>query len=216
MKRNLYFLFLLLSFILLGCGGDIKISIYTRDLSEVADSKENIIYTNANMIVESLDDEKDIEFLRQNLNGFSNEHAVQYNYSTSLSFDIKVPIVSDENSINFSKDLLSLICKKNNDEINCYLKYNKNLISKIQSYIYSAHYQSIDLSEFKLKLEINNDERKNRYFTSYSSYVNGTPYPFVHEDPLNERDRISLEVSEIFTNYISSLHASNYPLFTIK
>ena len=116
---------------MLGCGGDIKISIYTRDLSEVADSKENIIYTNANMIVESLDDEKDIEFLRQNLNGFSNEHAVQYNYSTSLSFDIKVPIVSDENSINFSKDLLSLICKKNNDEINCYLKYNKNLIEKL-------------------------------------------------------------------------------------
>ena len=216
MKKKFYLIFLLISFLLIGCGGDIKISVYTRDLSDVTAAKESVIYTNVNMIVESLDDENDIEFLRSNLNGFSNEQIVQYNYSSSLSFDIKVPIVTDEENIDYSKDLLMLICEKNNGKTDCYLKYNKVLISKIQNYIYDAHYQSIDLSKFKLKLEINNDERKNIFFTSYSSYVNGKSYPFTHEEFLSERDRISLEVSEIFASYISNLYESNYPLFSIK
>ena len=95
MKKISFFLLGLLSLLFISCGGDIKISIFTRDLSDVMNSREEVLYTNVNLIVEGLDDENDIEFLRRNLNGFSNEHKVDYNYSTSLSFDIKAPILKD-------------------------------------------------------------------------------------------------------------------------
>ena len=91
MKKISFFLLGLLSLLFISCGGDIKISIFTRDLSDVMNSREEVLYTNVNLIVEGLDDENDIEFLRRNLNGFSNEHKVDYNYSTSLSFDIITP-----------------------------------------------------------------------------------------------------------------------------
>ncbi|MCR5762662.1 MAG: hypothetical protein K6G00_04685 [Treponema sp.] len=216
MRKYLYLLVLSACFFIAGCGGDINFSIYTRDLSDVMSSRENVIYTKVNMIVESLEDKNDIEFLRKNLNGFSNEQQVEYNYSTSLSFDIKVPIIKEGTNIDFSKDILIIYGKNNSGKTDYYLKYNKELFSKINSYIYETHYQNIDLHKFKLKFEMNNDERKPVSFVTYSSYVNGKPYPFSHEETLEERGRVTFEVSEIFAKLICDSDNSDYPLFTIK
>ena len=84
MRKLIRFFPLTICFLLLGCTGDIKVSIFTRDLSDVMSSKENVLYANVNLIVESLKDANDIEFLRNNLNGFSNEQFIKYNYSDSL------------------------------------------------------------------------------------------------------------------------------------
>ena len=84
-------------------------------MQDVLASRNEVIYTNVNIIVESLQDENDISFLRNCLNGFSNEHIIEYNYSTSLSFDIKVPIIRDGTNLDFSKDLLIIEGKNNND-----------------------------------------------------------------------------------------------------
>ena len=83
-------------------------------------------------------------------------------------------------------------------------------------FIYNSHYQNINLSEFKIKLEINNDERKNLNIKTYSSYVNGNAYPFTYKQVLNERDRLTFEISEVFSKYIAKTDKANYPIFLIK
>lgn len=216
MKKISFFLLGLLSLLFISCGGDIKISIFTRDLSDVMNSREEVLYTNVNMIVEGLDDENDIEFLRRNLNGFSNEHKVDYNYSTSLSFDIKAPILKDCAEFDNSNYLIVITGKKDKDKTDYYLQYNQELFWRINNYIYNTHYQNIELKQFKIKLEINNDERKPVNLITYSSYVSGKSYPFTHQETLNERDRINVELSEIFGDYISSMDDEQYPIFSIE
>ena len=216
MKKISFFLLGLLSLLFISCGGDIKISIFTRDLSDVMNSREEVLYTNVNLIVEGLDDENDIEFLRRNLNGFSNEHKVDYNYSTSLSFDIKAPILKDGAEFDNSNYLIVITGKKDKDKTDYYLQYNQELFWRINNYIYNTHYQNIELKKFKIKLDINNDERKTVTLTTYSSYVNGKSYPFAHQETLNERDRINMELSEIFGKYISSIGDELYPIFSIE
>lgn len=216
MKKISFFLLGLLSLLFISCGGDIKISIFTRDLSDVMNSREEVLYTNVNMIVEGLEDENDIEFLRRNLNGFSNEHKVDYNYSTSLSFDIKAPILKDDAEFDNSNYLIVITGKKDKDKTDYYLQYNQELFWRINNYIYNTHYQNIELKKFKIKLDINNDERKTVTLTTYSSYVNGKSYPFAHQETLNERDRINMELSEIFGKYISSMDDELYPIFSIE
>lgn len=216
MKKISFFLLGLLSLLFISCGGDIKISIFTRDLSDVMNSREEVLYTNVNMIVEGLDDENDIEFLRRNLNGFSNEHKVDYNYSTSLSFDIKAPILKDGAEFDNSNYLIVITGKKDKDKTDYYLQYNQELFWRINNYIYNTHYQNIELKQFKIKLEINNDERKPVNLITYSSYVSGKSYPFTHQETLNERDRINVELSEIFGDYISSMDDEQYPIFSIE
>ena len=216
MKKISFFLLGLLSLLFISCGGDIKISIFTRDLSDVMNSREEVLYTNVNLIVEGLDDENDIEFLRRNLNGFSNEHKVDYNYSTSLSFDIKAPILKDGAEFDNSNYLIVITGKKDNGKSDYYLQYNQELFWRINNYIYNTHYQNIELKQFKIKLEINNDERKPVNLITYSSYVSGKSYPFTHQETLNERDRINVELSEIFGDYISSMDDEQYPIFSIE
>lgn len=216
MKKISFFLLGLLSLLFISCGGDIKISIFTRDLSDVMNSREEVLYTNVNMIVEGLDDENDIEFLRRNLNGFSNEHKVDYNYSTSLSFDIKAPIMKDGAEFDNSNYLIVITGKKDKDKTDYYLQYNQELFWRINNYIYNTHYQNIELKKFKIKLDINNDERKPVNLITYSSYVSGKSYPFTHQETLNERDRINVELSEIFGDYISSMDDEQYPIFSIE
>lgn len=216
--KNLFRLLALVGcLIFVSCGGDIKISIFTRDLSDVILSKENVIYTKANMIVEGLEDESDIYFLQQNLNGFSNSHSVEYNYSTSLSFDIKIPIFIEGTKIDTSNDLLLIIGKKNGNKTDFCLKYNKELYNRINNYIYDKHWQNIELKNFKLKFDMNNDERKNSTITSFSSYINGKAYPFEHKEVLKERDNIVIEISEIFSKCISEMDNNMvYPVFSIE
>ena len=216
MKKISFFLLGLLSLLFISCGGDIKISIFTRDLSDVMNSREEVLYTNVNMIVEGLEDENDIEFLRRNLNGFSNEHKVDYNYSTSLSFDIKAPILKDGAEFDNSNYLIVITGKKDKDKTDYYLQYNQELFWRINNYIYNTHYQNIELKKFKIKLDINNDERKPVNLITYSSYVSGKSYPFTHQETLNERDRINVELSEIFGDYISSMDDEQYPIFSIE
>lgn len=216
MKKISFFLLGLLSLLFISCGGDIKISIFTRDLSDVMNSREEVLYTNVNMIVEGLDDENDIEFLRRNLNGFSNEHKVDYNYSTSLSFDIKAPILKDGAEFDNSNYLIVITGKKDKDKTDYYLQYNQELFWRINNYIYNTHYQNIELKKFKIKLDINNDERKPVNLITYSSYISGKSYPFTHQETLNERDRINVELSEIFGDYISSMDDEQYPIFSIE
>ena len=216
MKKISFFLLGLLSLLFISCGGDIKISIFTRDLSDVMNSREEVLYTNVNMIVEGLEDENDIEFLRRNLNGFSNEHKVDYNYSTSLSFDIKAPILKDGAEFDNSNYLIVITGKKDKDKTNYYLQYNQELFWRINNYIYNTHYQNIELKKFKIKLDINNDERKSVNLITYSSYISGKSYPFTHQETLNERDRINVELSEIFGDYISSIDDEQYPIFSIE
>ena len=216
MKKISFFLLGLLSLLFISCGGDIKISIFTRDLSDVMNSREEVLYTNVNLIVEGLDDENDIEFLRRNLNGFSNEHKVDYNYSTSLSFDIKAPILKDGAEFDNSIYLIVITGKKDKDKTDYYLQYNQELFWRINNYIYNTHYQNIELKKFKIKLDINNDERKPVNLITYSSYVSGKSYPFTHQETLNERDRINVELSEIFGDYISSMDDEQYPIFSIE
>lgn len=216
MKKISFFLLGLLSLLFISCGGDIKISIFTRDLSDVMNSREEVLYTNVNLIVEGLDDENDIEFLRRNLNGFSNEHKVDYNYSTSLSFDIKAPILKDGAEFDNSNYLIVITGKKDKDKTNYYLQYNQELFWRINNYIYNTHYQNIELKKFKIKLDINNDERKPVNLITYSSYISGKSYPFTHQETLNERDRINVELSEIFGDYISSMDDEQYPIFSIE
>ena len=217
MKKYCFFALIISSILFISCEGDVNVSIFSRDLSDVTTGREEILYTNANIVVENLKDEEDIMFLRNNLNGFSNERFVKRNYSDSFSFDIKVPVTRDSSDYVLNTSLLILEGKKNdNGYTDYYLSYNYAVLEKLDRYFYARHYQNIDLSKFKIKLEVNNDERKPIILVTYSSYVNGKPYPFMHEEILYERDRLTVDLSEIYIKYISNENPIDYPVFSIK
>jgi len=110
-----------------------------------------------------------------------------------------------------------IIGKKNGYKTDFCLKYNKELYNRVNSYVYNKHWQNIELKDFKLKFDLNNDERRNITITSFSSYINGKAYPFEHKEVLKERDNILIEISEIFSKCISEMDNNMvYPVFSIE
>ena len=218
MKRlNFVFIGLFVT-LLVCCGGVLKLVTYVGDLVEVASRSDGILFVTANIVVESLKDDADINFLKQNLNSFSNEQIVKYNYSDSLSFDIKIPLINERkmSAYTFEKDLLYIIASEQDDFYNFSYRFNRTLVDKIDSYIYSTHYQHINFKDFDVSIIIDNDTRNTTKITAYSVYINGQPYPFDYTGELQRRDRIELQVSEIFRSAVVKNDNTIYPLFKIS
>jgi len=215
MKRFFSIFIILTALILTSCGGDITINIFTRDLRDVNSSVEEVIYATVNMNVKELEDENDINFLKENLNGFCNGVAKKGDYSTSYSFDMKVPVINEGTLLDFSKDLFVITGKKEDNKVNYYLQYNRELYKKIDDYIYNSHYVNVDLSSFSIQLNITNDRRSSTKFAAYSCYIDNNPYPFGYSTILHEGEVLHLKISDIFNEYISASENVEYPLFTI-
>jgi hypothetical protein len=200
----------------ISCDGELTVSTYIRDLQDISKGNEDIIYTTVNIVVEGLEDEEDIEFLRNNLNSFSNEKVIDYNYSTSLSFDIKVPIVKKEsiNLINKEKDLMIIIVENNQDVINAFCNYNNYLVSILDEYVYDKHWDSLDLNNFNICFNLHNDTRSNQVIETFSSYINSIPYPDKYKVNLADRDRLDIQISEVLRKAI--VQGEKYCIFSIK
>jgi hypothetical protein len=173
------------------------------------------MYVTANITVEGLDQEQDIAFLKANLNSFSNERVVKVDYSDSLSFEIKIPVLSNKYSGNndFSKDLLCINAKANESQYSFSCSYNDDLIDKINNYVQETHYQQVDFNDYSIKITIDNDSADAKSITAYSVYVYGEPYPDEYNINLARRDKTEIELSEVLRKAI--VNGDSYCIFTI-
>jgi hypothetical protein len=218
MKKNSFIFMGLLTLLFVCCSGTLKIITYVSDLIAVASMTEDVMYVTANIVVENLKDEADINFLRQRLNSFSNEQIVKYNYSDSLSFDIKIPIINERkiSTYNLAEDLVYIISSEKNGTYIFSYKFNENLMRIIDKYVYSSHYQHIDFNDFDISIVIDNDMRNTINFIAYSVYVNGNPYPFEYIGKIQRRDRIELQISEVLRSAVIKNQNNTYQLFKIN
>jgi hypothetical protein len=214
-KRNLLFLVTIFLFFS-SCKGFISIYTYTSDLIDVASKKEKSLPLNVNIIIEGLKEEEDISFLKNNLNIFSNEKIVQIDYSDSLSFDTKIEILHNRETVSINeKDILCIKALEVEDSYEYKIVYNYELLKKIRKYVYETHYQNIDFKDFKINLIIDNDIKDTKSIVAYSVYVNDKPYPLIFEKILERREKLNLEFSEIMRHEISR-NETLYPEFVIK
>ena len=218
MKKKIFFgLFAMVGMLLLvSCGGEISVSVYIRDLEDITQERNSVLYTTVRIVAEGLDDEEAINFLRNNLNGFSNEKMVEYNYSDSLAFDIKIPVLKKEalSQIDSTKDLLFLILEDTEDSIDVFCEYNKDLYSKLDSYIYDKEYQHIDLNKFEISFMVENESRAEKKIRTFSCYVNDKPYPAFCNVTLTDRERSEIRISKILKNAI--IADNRYSIFSVS
>jgi hypothetical protein len=217
MKKIKFTLLGVFIFLLFCCGGTLKVITYVSDLIQVADDADGLMFVTANIMVENLNDPTDIDFLRENLNSFSNEEIIKNAYADSLSFDIKVPLINEEkiSSYDFERDLLYIIASEKNDSYIFKYKFNADLTAIIDEYIYEMHYQHLTIEDFEVSIIIDNDMQAPATITAYSVYINGRPYPLNYTGEIQRRDRLELQVSEVLRAAIAKNNRNTYDLFKI-
>lgn len=206
MMNKLYriVLCLMCGFIIFSCDGSLLLSLYTSDMIAASKQGEPVLYTNATIIASGLQEEKDIEFLRNNLNSFSNERIVKQDYSEALSFTIKVPLVNGDYQGTFdsSKDLLFMYAQDTPTQIDFYCMYNNDVLTRISDYLQNEHFQTFDWNDLALSIKLENDMQEPVSVLAYSSFINGEPYPFTASLNLKRRDQIEIEFSNVLKNSI--------------
>ncbi len=70
-------------------------------------------------------------------------------------------------------------------------------MNTINAYIIDLYYQSIDFTDFEIKILIDNDMKEDVLVTAYSVYVNEKSYPFDYTTVLKQRDKLELKISEV-------------------
>ena len=192
----------LISFIFLfaSCDGEVKMNLYTTDLLEAMETEE-IVYVKTSMIVEGMSESYDYQFLEDLIPSFSNPHYVEYDYQTSLAFDIKIPIIKKSNLENYdhSGNLFEIVGVQTKSGYSFYFNINKILINQINSYTTSTMYQSFKLSDFDFSYDLINDCKDNKSYKSYSSYVNNNAHPMSHSFELERRDSKTIKLSEVLS-----------------
>lgn len=205
-KKKIHRLLLCLFCIVLlfSCDGSLLVSLYISDMMTVAKQPETILYTNATIIAAGLKDAKDIEFLRNNLNSFTNERIIKHDYSEALTFTVKVPIVSAnyKGTFDSSKDLLFFYVNEKQDQIDYHCMYNGRVLDTISEYLKNEHYQTFDWNDVTLSIKLENDLPEPVSALAYSSFVNGEPYPFSAAISLKRRDTVDIEFSNVLRNSI--------------
>lgn len=191
-------------FFVLACDGSLLVSLYTSDMLTVARQSETVLYTSVTIIASGLKEEKDIEFLRNNLNSFSNERIIKHDYSDALTFTVKVPIVNEnfQGTFDSSKDLLFIYANDKPDRIDYLCKYNSAVLDTISTYLKNEHFQTFNWNDLTLSLKLENDLQEPVSVLAYSSFINGEPYPFSAAITLNRRDHVDIEFSNVLRNSI--------------
>jgi hypothetical protein len=216
MKKIKFIAIVCFVFLLSSCGeGTIKVFAFFSDLINIASKKFDIVYINASVSIQGLEKEEDINFLRDNLNSFTNER-ITGEYTKSLSFDIKIPIINENylqsymSENNSEKDFLHIVGSSSEGMYQFYYNFNRSLVERINQYVYQKHYQRIDLNNFDMILSIENDMTVQMILMAFSVYVNDIAYPFEYTNILQRRDKIELRISEVLRRSVAENNNLNY------
>jgi len=215
-KLSLLLLASITIFTFIACDGEVNMELYTSDLLDCFESDE-VLMSKVSLVIEGMSEEYSYDFLRDYIPSFSNPHYIDYDYSTSLAFDIQVPIIKKKDLEAFDDTgyLFEIVGVKTTSGYSYYLNINSPLMNSINSYTSSTMYQSFKLEDFDFNYRLFNDLRESHDYKAFSCYNNGKAYPNTYSFTLDRRGYLDFKFSEVFSKSLNS-EEKNYFITVCK
>lgn len=201
MQKQWFFLACGLLLLLAGCNAFLNVQLYSSDLKEIVSGKTQKMDVQATIAMEYSEDSYDDMklFLSKYFRGATNFRTEKKDYSDNIKADYKLPVVAGSAFVPANPDLVTVLLK--NGERGSYelgLAFNNDLFRTLNEEASSQFFASVDIDEISIKLEFNNDLPDTLTTTWRAVYVNGQPAPVEKTHRLGKRERLEIEVSEIF------------------
>lgn len=206
MKKKAGIVIIGIIMVLVACSGSITGELYIRDLLDLADSPNQVYFTQGTVSVESLGSDNNEELKEMMTSWFreaTNFREVSVDYSTYLVADIKIPVTHVNNEqIKKDEDLLSIIVKSDKSgELDFGVRFKKEVFSKIQQYIESEYYQDISIKDWDFTIDLKNDTRDAQTVILQTIYANAEPLLLPVSTTINQRETIELGFPDILRDY---------------
>lgn len=187
------------------CGGELVITLYVQDLLDLKEGKEKTLNTKVNIVAEGVDDENQIIFIRENINGVGNEMMVKRNYMDAFSFDADVPVFGPDSGDYPSdgKDIIYISLKGQDDKMYLAFKFNENVIERINDWISSSYLQTLNIEDYDIYIKLENDSRDEDFtFSAASVFAGGMAFPFEYSTSLKRRENVILKISDVLSSAV--------------
>jgi hypothetical protein len=206
MKKKAGIVIIGIIMVLVACSGSITGELYIRDLLDLADSPNQVYFTQGTLSIESLGSDNNEELKEMMTSWFreaTNFREVSVDYSTYLVADIKIPVTHVNNEqIKKDEDLLSIIVKSDKSgELDFGVRFQKKAFAKIQQYLKSEYFQDISIQDWNFTIDLKNDTRESQTVILQTIYANDEPLLFPMSTSINERETIELSFPDILRDY---------------
>lgn len=202
MKR-IFLLAAIVAFIAIACESLVTFQLYQRDITDLINGNLSELFVNATIEVEGSDDDFNDakELLLAEFRNPKNFRLEAGDYSDNIVADYDIPVVLAKDFEQDQIDLFTIIINpidKNSYDIG--LAFNKGKYYQLNAYVEEIFWGSLDLEEFKLVFDFQNDANEPIDITWQSVYINGKAVPISNTTTLNKRDTQEILLSEVFIN----------------
>ncbi|MFZ7134710.1 MAG: DUF7424 family protein, partial [Eubacteriales bacterium] len=191
-KKTIGVVLLLATMLFVGCDGELTATIYVRDVIDLSEEKNEILYTNAVVAIES-PGESNVEFLKQKMKEWFREaknfRTSSKDFTNYMVADIKIPVYNLDIKNQEIEDLFSVVVVNgsNTDDVHIGLSIKKEAFQRIADYVSNQFYSTISISDWELNIVVNNDTRQIVNMTAQSVYIDNTPVFYPVEFQIDER-----------------------------
>ena len=199
------------------CKIDFEGDIYTSDLIDVLENKEQIdIPMLVNFQVSSCDE--DLYDLHNTLSDYFIEYSyvgcdAGNDFMSYVTSRVRVPINSSQEDFENTDSLIGYLVQEFDDGIYIYTMLNKLSFDMLSNYVESQTFQSLDLSESGLIVNVHNDLQYLN-ISVFPGFVEGNPTVYVEHYEMEKRDILTILNSDA-----SAAHLQQYgwsPIFYIQ
>lgn len=99
------------------------------------------------------------------------------------------------------KSLIYFTCDEDAKYINVYLNFEKNKFYRLNAAVKEDSFQDIEIKDFNISIDIQNDFSDQCEIIVNSSYVNNEPVLYSKTFTVAKRDTLNIDLSEIFKEY---------------
>ena len=207
MFRNLFII--LFFFIFASCRIDFIGDLYTSDLKDLANNKEDKVFNLPMEISFQVAACEDLGQVNRIISTYFMEYkntgcSVGDDYMSYTVAQVSVPVVNSHELFDVTgNSLIGFVSYLSDDGKKIYVDaiINSNLYERLKDYVYSETFSELSLSESNLAVKLNNDLD----FSNISippSFVDGQPIVFEENYEMERRDLLTIKVSNVNTLYL--------------
>ena len=193
--------------------------VYVSDLRDVAARKATGLTTPATIAIQIPSTDKCDEYARKISNimrdillEFEPKTCKQDGMESYLHSDTQIPLMESEEAWRNSNSLFGILATaEDNGDILVTVANSSQKFGVLNERINDEFHQRIDLSESKITLILNNDERKPAAYLVGGAFLNGEPIYYDDEFTLRRRHTAEIELSNVGAAFLEK-HEFSTPL----
>ena len=206
-KRLTAVALLIMALLLTGCGGRAVTDLYVQYIFDVIEGVEGTLFTSSTLLVESPGEDYNdqlIELLQSNFRDAKNFKTVDEDFTTYISVDVKVPILTLETYDQMAEDeeAIGIVVVDMEDGSAAFgLALNSTKLDELFSAFAEQLWDSASIEDFTFGIKLYNDSKGPIFASLQGVYMDDVPVAYEEVYEVARREVVEIRLGDVARDY---------------